>query len=791
LFTLSTHLSIDCFNLPTVLLYGLGRYERKKIDGFVCRPYLTIALYMNTCHNLPNESGIENGTEEERRIFMKLKIRLTMIMILMMIAVVSAISIILLSRASTLQIEAAEANLENMTGLHAMDLKARYEVYSDTINAISQIVNSYESVAPALRRGRYTEMIQSIMESNSQFVGIYIVWQPGLIDGRDAEMANTPGTDASGNFIPWVSREKGSLELRAYADWQNALARIKNVTTIGDPVSLNIDGRNTFSFNITTPIIPDGTDRIVGLIGVNIDLAPSQEVVAKLKPYGDGRALLISNNGTVAAHYDAAKRGISAEEATIAIVGRRGVELIQDALQTGNPHVFSNGGRICDIYPFYVNNSITPWALLSSVNEDTVLKSVQELTRFTIIIAVAAILIASIIVFVISLTIVKPIINVALTLKDISEGEGDLTKTITHKSKDEIGDLARYFNQTLEKIRNLVVTIKQQTVALFDIGNELASNMAQTAAAINQITSNIQSIKGRVINQSASVTQTNATMEQISTNIDKLNDHVENQTASVTQSSSAIEEMLANIQSVTQTLVKNANNVKDLAGASEVGRTSLQEVATDIQEIARESEGLLEINSVMENIASQTNLLSMNAAIEAAHAGEAGKGFAVVAEEIRKLAESSGEQSKTISAVLKKIKDAIDKITKSTNEVLKRFEAIGTGVRTVSDQEENIRNAMEEQNEGSKQILEAISRLNEITQMVKSGSAEMLEGSKEVIQEGNNLEMVTQEITNGMNEMATGADQINVAVTRVNTISGENKENIDILVKEVSRFKVE
>jgi methyl-accepting chemotaxis protein len=249
--------------------------------------------------------------------------------------------------------------------------------------------------------------------------------------------------------------------------------------------------------------------------------------------------------------------------------------------------------------------------------------------------------------------------------------------------------------------------------------------------------------------------------------------------------------MLANIQSVTQTLVRNAENVKDLTDASEVGRTGLQEVASDIQEIARESEGLLEINAVMENIASQTNLLSMNAAIEAAHAGEAGKGFAVVADEIRKLAESSGEQSKTISSVLKKIKESIDKITKSTDAVLNKFEAIDNGVKIVADQEENIRNAMEEQGEGSKQILNAIGQLNEITQMVKGGSMEMLEGSREVIQESKNLEAVTQEITNGMNEMATGADQINVAVTQVNNISGSNKENIEILVREVSKFKVE
>jgi methyl-accepting chemotaxis protein len=242
---------------------------------------------------------------------------------------------------------------------------------------------------------------------------------------------------------------------------------------------------------------------------------------------------------------------------------------------------------------------------------------------------------------------------------------------------------------------------------------------------------------------------------------------------------------------VTQTLVKNAENVSELSSASETGRSGLQEVATDIQEIARESEGLLEINLVMENIASQTNLLSMNAAIEAAHAGEAGKGFAVVADEIRKLAENSSEQSKTISNVLKKIKGSIDKISVSTDNVLKRFEAIDSSVRTVSEQEENIRNAMEEQGEGSKQILEAVSQLNDITSKVKDGSMAMREGSKEVAHEGKNLEQVTQEITGGMNEMATGADQINIAVHEVNELSVRNKQSIDMLVAEVSKFKVE
>jgi methyl-accepting chemotaxis protein len=249
--------------------------------------------------------------------------------------------------------------------------------------------------------------------------------------------------------------------------------------------------------------------------------------------------------------------------------------------------------------------------------------------------------------------------------------------------------------------------------------------------------------------------------------------------------------MLANIKSVTQTLVKNAANVKELMEASEVGRVGLQGVAADIQEIAHESEGLLEINSVMENIASQTNLLSMNAAIEAAHAGESGKGFAVVAGEIRKLAESSSAQSKTISEVLRKIKAAIDKITKSTGNVLDRFSAIDNGVKTVSDQEENIRNAMEEQGEGSKQILEAIGQLNEITQQVSESSSEMLEGSKEIMTESRNLEKVTGEITGNMSEMTNGAEQINVAVNEVNKISEQNKSIIGDLAVAVQRFKVQ
>ena len=417
---------------------------------------------------------------------------------------------------------------------------------------------------------------------------------------------------------------------------------------------------------------------------------------------------------------------------------------------------------------------------------------IHQTTDFTmlvmIILTVIGVILGLVVAMTISVMIIRPITLLTDALHNVANG--DLTRRLPEHGEDEVSHASRSYNQSLKEFSKMISAVKDKTGELSEIGNNLASNMAQTASAMNEITSNIHSVKGRVMSQSASVTETNATMEQVTNNISKLNAQVDRQTNAVSQSSSAVEEMIANIQSVNATLSRNSANVRELQESSETGRASLQEVATDIQEIARESEGLLEINSVMENIASQTNLLSMNAAIEAAHAGEAGRGFAVVADEIRKLAESSGEQSKTIGVVLKKIKESMDKITRSTDTVLSRFETIDLSVKTVAEQEGVIRNAMEEQSQGSKQVLEASGQVSEITRQVKGGSSEMLEGSKEVIHESKNLERVTQEITSGINEMAAGAEQVNRAVNVVNDLTGRTKENISSLVRAVSGFRV-
>ena len=386
--------------------------------------------------------------------------------------------------------------------------------------------------------------------------------------------------------------------------------------------------------------------------------------------------------------------------------------------------------------------------------------------------------------------IIKPINRINTALKGIAQGDGDLTVRLPINGNDEITQLAEYFNATIKKIGTSIHSVGKNSIAMEEIGNELASNMTETASSIHEISSNIESVKQQALTQAASVTETASTIEEITHTIKQLNASIESQANSVAQSSSSIEQMVANIKSITGTLEKSDDLIKELTGATRDGKDTLSQSNTVTSKIAEESGSLMEASSVIQHIASQTNLLAMNAAIEAAHAGEAGKGFAVVADEIRKLAEESASQGKAITATLKSLSGEIEGLSSSSKVVETKFNVIFNLAEEVKSMSNRLTEAMREQENGSKEVLTAIKDINSVTNEVQHGSSEMLRGSEVVAQEMEKLDGLTRVITDSMNEMAAGATQISNAVQEVADIAQKNKMSIEELVEEVEKFKV-
>ena len=557
---------------------------------------------------------------------------------------------------------------------------------------------------------------------------------------------------------------------------------------IMSPYVSDVDGKLTMTYSV--PVYDDNKN-VIGVVAAVVSGQTISDIVSGLTVGKKSQPAVIDRTNGVtigSSNLDDVKNRQSVSDAPTSEMKAVMQKLCSGA--TGEGTFYDPGKKQLMAYAYTPVDADCTWSIFSAAPYDDFFGGLKVMVRWMLLSLAISIVLANVICLILISLLIKPLGVVKKTIKEIASGNADLTQRIKVKSQDEIGQVCEGFNDFAAKLQAIVSDVKESKQKLASAGETLEQSSENTASSITQILANIGSMHNQIVGQSSSVEETAGAVNEIASNISSLERMIQNQSSGVTQASAAVEEMIGNIGSVNQFVEKMASSFEELQTNVRTGSAKQQDVNVRITQIENQSQMLQEANQAIANIASQTNLLAMNAAIEAAHAGVSGKGFSVVADEIRKLSETSTAQSKTIGEQLKKIKDSINTVVTASDESNTAFVVVSDKIKETDELVHQIKSAMTEQNEGSRQISEALRSMNDSTSEVRTASVEMSAGNKAILEEVKHLQNATTVMKDSMNEMAEGAEKINATGTALHDISMKMKDSIVQIGNQIDQFKV-
>ncbi len=425
-------------------------------------------------------------------------------------------------------------------------------------------------------------------------------------------------------------------------------------------------------------------------------------------------------------------------------------------------------------------------------NQDSVISGeIHRLASRSDAVALGMMLVLLAVTFLLALLLARQIVrSVKAIAGDIAFlREGDLTREFKVSTRDEIGELAGNLNEFVRSLKSSIGNVQNVSAENVRMKESLIVTTEQTSASATQITANTESINREIGMLDSSLASSSSAVESIGKSIQALNHQIQEQMAMVEESTASVTEMIASIDHVTTTADKRREATERLVATVASGGQKMHATFETVTKINDSVGSIKDITTIIESISSQTNLLAMNAAIEAAHAGDAGRGFSVVADEIRKLAEASSANSQEITKILKVIVDRIAEATSAGSAMDGAFREIEREVKELSASLSEIFSSMSELRSGGSQILQAMTVLQEVSTNVRGGSNSINESSTEIRSTMVAVQEVSSQVRGGMEEISHGIHEISTSVGSVLSIAERLGELSESLNRDLTKFK--